>query len=200
MRAEIAELRRKLEATFVYVTHDQTEAMTMSDRIAVMFNGKIVQVGSPQALYAQPATRGIAEFIGSPRINMIDGVVQSGNVVHAAFAQFVVNCELPFGTAVTLGIRPEALYLAERIGPGVFTGRIQRVEHMGGDLFVYFHVLGQEEPLVLRTTPREGVGLRPESMIHVMAARDTILVFDRAGDAMRSGTSTVTKLKTHRLL
>jgi multiple sugar transport system ATP-binding protein len=195
MRAEIAGLRRKLEATFVYVTHDQTEAMTMSDRVAVMFDGRIVQIGSPQALYAQPASRQIAEFIGSPRINMLDGIMQSGGLVCAGDARFPVNCELPSGAAVVLGIRPEALHLAEHGGPGTVTGRVQRLEHMGCDLYVYFRVLGQDEPLVLRIAPRDGALLRADSTIHVTTARDSILVFDCNGNAVRSGTSQVAQLR-----
>jgi multiple sugar transport system ATP-binding protein len=199
MRAEIVGLRRKLEATFVYVTHDQTEAMTMSDRVAVMFDGKVAQVGSPQALYSQPATRQVAEFIGSPRINMIDGIVRPGNVVEAADALVPITCELPPGTPVTLGLRPEALNLTDHKGPGCFTGRIQRVENMGSDLFVYFHVLGRGEPVVVRTSPQQGAGLRVDAMIHVAPMRDLVLVFDCGGGVVRSGVSTVTRLRHHRL-
>jgi multiple sugar transport system ATP-binding protein len=198
MRAEIIDLRRKLEATFVYVTHDQTEAMTMSDRVAVMFEGKIAQVGSPQALYAQPATRRVAEFIGSPSINMINGIVRSGNVVDAADASLPITCALPPGTPVTLGLRPEALQLTEQGGLGSFTGRIQRIEHMGSDLFVYFHVLGRVEPMVVRISPQQSAGLRADAMIRVAPLRDLVLVFDRGGDVVRSGGSTITELRHHR--
>lgn len=200
LRAEIADLRRKLEATFVYVTHDQTEAMTMSDRIAVMFDGQLIQVGSPQALYAQPASRQLAEFVGTPRINMVDGIVQPGNVVHAADAHIPVPCNLPSGTPVTLGIRPETLHLVEYSGPGVLTGRIQRIEHLGSDLFVYFHVLGRGAPLVMRMTPQQGAALRAEEMIHVTTVSDLVLVFDREGAALARGDSTVTQIRSHRFL
>jgi multiple sugar transport system ATP-binding protein len=198
MRVEIAGLRRKLNATFVYVTHDQTEAMTMSDRVAVMFEGRVVQLGSPQALYAQPATRHVAEFIGSPRINLIDGVVRSDGAVDAAVAQVAAPFVLPAGAAVTLGIRPEDFHLVDHTGLGVATGRIQRVEYLGSDLFVYFNVLGHAAPLVMRTTPHEGVGLRAESMIHVAIRRDHVLVFDREGRAMRSSAPVVAQLRNYR--
>jgi multiple sugar transport system ATP-binding protein len=199
MRAEIIELRRKLAATFIYVTHDQLEAMTMSDRVAVMFDGRIVQVGSPQALYAQPATRQVAEFIGSPKINLIEGIAQGDATAIVADTQFGIQHGVPSGTRLTLGIRPESMHLAERSGAGVFTGRVQRTEYVGSDLLVHFHVLGQNAPLVLRTAPRQSTtALRADSTIHVSAAREQLLVFDANGDALRPGVPTVTALRSHR--
>ncbi len=199
MRAEIIELRRKLAATFIYVTHDQLEAMTMSDRVAVMFDGAIVQVGSPQALYAQPATRQVAEFIGSPKINLIECIAQGEGTAIAADTQFTIQRGIPSGTRLTLGIRPESMHLAERSGPGVFTGRVQRTEYIGSDLLVHFHVLGQSDPLVLRTAPRQNTAaLRADTTIHVSAAREQLLVFDGNGAALRAGVPTVTALRSHR--
>lgn len=198
MRAEIAELHRKLGTTFVYVTHDQTEAMTMSDRVAVMFDGEIVQVGPPQALYAAPVNRKVAEFIGSPRINLIEGTVRSREVIEAAGAALPVGCELAPGDHVMLGFRPEALLLADRAGPATLVGRLQRVEHTGSDLYVYFHVLGQQEPLVLRTTPQRAGSLEPDSVIHVAPALDLALLFDRTGAAVPRGETNITSLRSHR--
>jgi multiple sugar transport system ATP-binding protein len=81
MRTEIKDLHRRLGATFVYVTHDQSEAMTLSDRVAVMLQGDLLQVGSPQQIYADPADLRVAEFIGSPRINILPGVVRDTGLV-----------------------------------------------------------------------------------------------------------------------
>jgi len=199
MRAEITELRRKLSATFIYVTHDQLEAMTMSDRVAVMFDGRIVQLGSPQALYAQPATRQVAEFIGTPRINLIEATAQGDGVVIAADTQFPIQRGIATGTRLTLGIRPESMYLVERSGPGVFTGRVQRTEYIGSDLLVYFHVLGQTDPLVLRTAPRPNTAaLRAETTIHVATPREQLLIFDTNGDALKADPPAVTQLRSHR--
>jgi multiple sugar transport system ATP-binding protein len=199
MRTEITGLRRKLAATFVYVTHDQLEAMTMSDRVAVMFEGRIVQLGSPQALYSQPATRQVAEFIGSPRINLIEATAQSDGIVFAADTQLPIQRGVPSGTKLTLGIRPESLHLAERGGAGVFTGRVQRTEYVGSDLLVYFHVLGQAEHLVLRTIPRStATALRADTSIHVTVPRDQLLIFDNNGDALKAELPPVTQLRSHR--
>jgi multiple sugar transport system ATP-binding protein len=188
MRTEIGALRRKLSAAFVYVTHDQTEAMTMSDRVAVMFGGKVVQIGSPQLLYMQPATRQVAEFIGTPRINIIEGTVRDDGCIDAADTHFAVGHALARSSRVSLGIRPENLRLTERVGPATLTGRIQRLEYMGSDLLVHFHALGQREQLVMRMTPQQGSGLRPDLTVHVSAAREPVLLFDHDGNAVPSTT------------
>jgi len=201
MRTEIAELHRKLGATFVYVTHDQTEAMTMSDRVAIMFDGEIVQVGTPQALYAAPANRRVAEFIGSPKINVIEGVVRASDCIEVAGAILPISCALAPGEHASIGLRPEALSLVERAGPMTFVGRLQRVEHMGSDLYVYFHVLGQHNPLVLRTAPQRAYGLTPDAMIHVAPSLDSMLLFDKAGTAVRSeltSSALFTSFRSHR--
>jgi multiple sugar transport system ATP-binding protein len=198
MRAEITELHRKLGTTFVYVTHDQTEAMTMSDRVAVMFDGMIHQVGAPQALYAEPANRTVAEFIGSPRINMIEGILRSADVVEAAGAKLIMACELAPGSPVLVGLRPEALQLVDRAGPMNIAGRLQRIEHTGSDVFVYFHALGQSEPLVLRTTPQRAALLATDSVIHAAPALDSALVFDCNGNAARSKVSNIASFRSHR--
>ena len=198
MRAEIADLRTKIDTTFVYVTHDQTEAMTMSDRVAVMFDGRIEQIGAPDLIYTRPATRRVAEFIGSPRINMLDGVVGPRMSVEAANAAFKVDVDLPAGTAVTLGIRPEALHLVDQLGPGVISGRIERLEYLGSDVLVYFHVLSHSTPLVLRTSPQHAGAFRADDPIRVKADGERLLVFDHEGRAAGTGVSSVAHVRNRR--
>jgi multiple sugar transport system ATP-binding protein len=198
MRAEITELHRRLRTTFVYVTHDQTEAMTMSDRVAVMFDGRIEQIGPPAELYAHPSTRRVAEFIGTPQINMIDGVVRSANTIEVAGAALPIGCPLPVGSAVTVGWRPEALTPVERAGATVMLGRVQRVENLGSDIHVYFHVLGHSSPLVLRTSAARAAGLQPEMVFHVAPALDQVLLFDSHGCAIDGQVPQVTSLRSIR--
>lgn len=186
LRAEIAALRRKLSAAFVYVTHDQTEAMTLSDRVAVMFGGRIVQIGSPQALYTQPATRQVAEFIGTPRINMLEGTVRSDLDIDVCDTHVVAEHDLAPGSRVFLGVRPEHLRLTDRMGPATFTARIQRLEYMGNDILLYAIVLGQREPIVMRLSPQESAGLKTEVTVHITAARAPVLLFDDEGRAVSS--------------
>jgi multiple sugar transport system ATP-binding protein len=122
MRIEISELHQVLKTTMVYVTHDQVEAMTMADKIVVLNKGTIEQVGSPLELYRMPANRFVAGFIGSPRMNFMDG----------APAQ-------KYG-AVTLGIRPEHLVLSQ--SGGSWRGRVELSEHLGSDTFLRVEVPG----------------------------------------------------------
>ena len=117
MRAEIKSLHNRLGTTIVYVTHDQIEAMTMADRIVVMNAGTIEQVGAPLDLYDQPANRFVAEFLGSPSMNLIDGTISdSGTVVLGSGLELPLGASLRAGAEVTLGIRPEYISLSDTGG------------------------------------------------------------------------------------
>ena len=109
MRAELADLHRRLRATFIYVTHDQSEAMTMSDRVAVMMDGALLQVGPPAALYAAPVNLRVAEFVGSPKINVVPGIVATAATVRALDLALPLAVAAPVGAAIQLGLRSEAL-------------------------------------------------------------------------------------------
>ena len=145
MRIELARLHEELQATMIYVTHDQVEAMTMADKIVVLQAGLVEQVGSPLELYHHPANLFVAGFIGSPRMNMLPAVVagagphgtevalQSGARVHVAATGTVRE-----GDPVTLGIRPEGL----RPDPaGALSGQVRLVERLGG--LTLLHVTGE---------------------------------------------------------
>src|SRR5882672_459607 len=125
-RVEIAKLHRLLRATIVYVTHDQIEAMTLADRIVVLNEGRIEQIGRPIELYQRPVNRFVAGFIGSPKMNFLDGDVAAR-----------------FGAA-TIGIRPEDLRIAGDGGLGDYDwrGSVAHVEHLGADSFVHLDLDG----------------------------------------------------------
>ncbi|MFT3974089.1 MAG: sn-glycerol-3-phosphate ABC transporter ATP-binding protein UgpC [Amaricoccus sp.] len=135
MRLELMRLHESLRATMIYVTHDQTEAMTMADKIVVLNAGRVEQIGSPLALYNRPANLFVAGFIGSPRMNFLDATVEAcdatGVDVRFAGGQSVrvpaVGNALAPGERVTLGIRPEALRLAD----GPLRGEVRIVEQLG---------------------------------------------------------------------
>jgi multiple sugar transport system ATP-binding protein len=185
MRAEIADLHRRLGVTFVYVTHDQAEAMTMSARIAVMIDGELLQVAPPQTIYADPADVRVAAFVGSPRINLLQGVVRDAGAVDAAGTLFDVATDLAPGTAVTVGLRPEALTLVRHAGRGVIAGRVRLVEHLGADLFVHLECAGEREPVIVRAVPDQHGGIVPGETLLASAAAGRLLLFGRDGRRLR---------------
>ncbi len=138
MRASLAQLHQRLGVTTVYVTHDQTEAMTLGQRVAVMRDGRILQCDRPQRLYAEPANLFIAAFIGSPAMNLVEATVESGTV---AFGQYRVPLEAPPSGRVVLGIRPESFEDAA-FAPGrpTIPVRVEVLEDLGSDAHVFFHV------------------------------------------------------------
>ena len=131
-RVEIAKLHKLLKSTIIYVTHDQVEAMTLADKIVVMNHGRIEQVGKPLDLYYKPANRFVANFIGSPAMNMFEVTVKSGSMVETKAGSKI---ELPLpkscaeGDRITLGARPEHLALVT--GAKGITGHLDYVERLG---------------------------------------------------------------------
>jgi len=185
MRAEIKELHRRLGVTFVYVTHDQAEAMTLSDRIAVMFDGELLQVAPPQEIYADPAERRVAEFIGSPKINMIEaGVLEDGMVDLGGRLQAVETGRQP-GTTVMLGIRPEAFSLAAPGEPGALSGQVRLVEHLGSDLYVHLDRPGRTEPLVARLHAERAPQIALGQRLHLEVQTGRVLLFGADGRRIR---------------
>lgn len=143
MRDELVGLHRRLGATFVYVTHDQVEAMTMSDRIALMIEGRIEQLGTPAELYRAPATLAVAKFIGSPTINLLAVEVASGGALRIPGADAVM---IAAPGPATLGIRAEDVHVAACGMPA----RILREETHGPDRFVTCELLDGPQKIVLR--------------------------------------------------
>ncbi|MGY4372435.1 multiple sugar transport system ATP-binding protein [Bradyrhizobium sp. i1.3.6] len=199
MRAEIKELHQRLGVTFVYVTHDQAEAMTLSDRVAVMLDGELLQVAPPQEIYADPDDRRVAEFIGSPKINMLDGVVRERGLIDVAGSTLAIGADALAGAHLTLGIRPEAFHLAERGGQGALTGFVRMIEHMGSDLFVHLDLAGGDHPLIARLLAERAPDIAPGQTLHVGVRPDRVLLFDRNGRRLRqeveSGRASVTPIR-----
>jgi multiple sugar transport system ATP-binding protein len=160
MRADIAQLQHDLETTTIYVTHDQVEAMTMGDRVAVMRNGVLQQVAEPQRLYDSPANLFVAGFIGTPPMNLLEASVTVNGGVTVAFggATFPVpDAALAAyqglrgydGRTVVAGVRSQYLFpVSERPDLPTLSGRVDLVEALGGESIVYFHIDA--------TTVREG--------------------------------------------
>jgi multiple sugar transport system ATP-binding protein len=161
MRLEISELHQQLGTTMIYVTHDQVEAMTMADRIVVLNAGRIEQVGSPLELYRTPNNMFVAGFIGSPRMNFVNGA------------------EAAKQGAATLGIRPE--HLALSTDSGRWKGTVGIAEHLGSDTFLHVRTDG-----IGQITARANgeFGLRHGETVYLTPQPDKIHRFSAAGDAM----------------
>ncbi|MDH3580142.1 MAG: ABC transporter ATP-binding protein [Hyphomicrobiales bacterium] len=136
MRAEITELHRRLESTFIYVTHDQAEAMTMADRVAVMMDGDLLQVDTPSKVYGDPSDIRVAEFIGSPKINILPAQVDGSGKVTVGDRVLAGVYSSTKGTELKVGVRPEALTL-ESIDAKGLPCRIVHHENLGSE--AYFH-------------------------------------------------------------
>ncbi|NIA69810.1 sn-glycerol-3-phosphate ABC transporter ATP-binding protein UgpC [Pelagibius litoralis] len=139
MRIEIARLHQELQATMVYVTHDQVEALTLADRIVVMNRGRIEQVGTPLELYESPANLFVATFIGSPKMNVVDCTADERGVHLPGGGIFCPEAWSPDFRPARLGVRPEHIDLTAG-GQGDCCGWAEVVERLGSDTFVYVNV------------------------------------------------------------
>ena len=181
-RAEIAELHRRLGATFVYVTHDQVEAMTMSNRIAVMMGGEILQCAPPDEVYDDPDDLRVAEFIGSPKINVF--TVTSDADGRLSLMGHPLGIAVPQGTeGVRIGLRPEALYLADAGAPLV--GRVAHLENLGSDIFAQVAVAGLNQRVVVRGTPSMRTKLHLDATVALSFDPASALIFDAEGKRVR---------------
>jgi multiple sugar transport system ATP-binding protein len=155
MRSEIKALHQRLKTTTVYVTHDQVEAMTMADRIAVMNEGRIEQLGEPLELYDRPVNLFVAQFIGSPAMNVFEGVLRNGSV-EALGARWPASAKAKDGQSVKYGIRPEHLSFASQ---GI-AAEIEVVEPMGAETEVLVKIGGQSFTVMTHGRASFGPGER----------------------------------------
>ncbi|MGP9656210.1 ABC transporter ATP-binding protein [Halomonas sp. AOP35-4E-18] len=155
MRTELTELHRRLDTTFIYVTHDQVEAMTMSDRIALMADGNILQLGTPNELYHRPATLQVAQFIGSPAINCFEAPVANGSVVLQG--EPMTGLSVGEHRSVVVAVRPEALRLNAEPGDMALHTTVRRLELQGADCFLIATQKDQDRMLHARLSPEEAV-------------------------------------------
>jgi ABC-type sugar transport system ATPase subunit len=160
-RAEILKLQQELGTTTIYVTHDQVEAMTMGDRIAVMKLGVLQQVGSPEELYREPQNLFVASFIGSPAMNLVPAEVMDG----------------AGGTGRIAGFRPEHIDVANGRSGGLdFDARVDVVEYLGDEQLV--HLTRKETAIQAKLPVEEQVG--PGQVLNLTVPRDKLFLFDAA--------------------
>ena len=176
MRKELVDLHRRVGVTTVYVTHDQAEAMTMSDRVAVMRSGKVQQFGTPREVYERPATIDVASFIGSPRINLLPAEVDGRGAIILAGRPVGLKAEAATGP-VTLAIRPEHVAL----GASGLPAAIRHVEFLGAEVLVYLAepVTGAE--VIARLSPEAFAGVEHDRTVGLDLPAARLLLFGTAG-------------------
>ncbi|NKN09881.1 ABC transporter ATP-binding protein [Rhizobium laguerreae] len=193
VRTELVELQRRLKATFVYVTHDQVEAMTMSDRIAVMMDGAIVQIASSAEIYAAPADIRVARFIGSPPINILPADIGDQGEVRLFGESENLRTDLMPGDRAQIGIRPEDVIVAAqttlRSACSPHEARIRLIENLGNEVILHLNIGGETE-VTARLAQREWSAIRESSsdpnLVRVGLPPQRFLVFDSTGSRVQT--------------
>ncbi|MFG0351387.1 ABC transporter ATP-binding protein [Pseudomonas sp. zbq_5] len=187
MRNEIARLHDRLGSTMIYVTHDQVEAMTLADKIIVLNGGRVEQVGSPRELYERPASRFVAGFLGSPKMNFLPARLHAPGETSLVDTPVLGMTALPFdssdlaaGTLLSLGIRPEhvSLKAAEETAGIVVMG----VEYLGSETYVHLET-GQNELLICRC--EVNAGWQAGDRVELQLDTDHLHLFDADGTALK---------------
>jgi len=187
MRIELQKLHREINATMIYVTHDQTEAMTLGDRIVVLSKGKLMQLDTPLHLYNKPANKFVAGFIGTPTMNFLKGSIQNQDghyfIDESQHCKISLGARLPAaledypGKPIQIGIRPEHILLSEDEGSngiGDCTLKVIAYENMGNEQLIYLSLADQT--LIIRRAPRETVDVGKEKEIRFLS--DKIIFID----------------------
>jgi len=186
MRNEIARLHDRLGSTMIYVTHDQVEAMTLADKIVVLNGGRVEQVGSPRELYERPASRFVAGFLGSPRMNFLEARLHAPGKTSLIHTPVLGMSSLPFDSSnlaadaqMSLGIRPEHVSLKAADGTAgvVVTG----VEYLGSETYVHLDT-GQDEPLICRC--EVNAGWQAGDRVELQLEFDNLHLFNADGTAL----------------
>lgn len=178
MRAELSELHRRLGTTFIYVTHDQSEALTMSDRIAMMAGGKILQFGTPDEIYNNPQDIEVASFIGSPPINLLAGTVENTGTV-ALMGRPIGRLNTNHAQRIQLGCRPEDVSLATT---GIHATVVHR-ENLGSEVFLHAELAETGERMVLRAPA--GTPEKANDPVCLHFDHTKLLAFDEHGKRLQ---------------
>ncbi len=189
-RTQIASLQRKLGVTTLYVTHDQTEALTMGDRIAVLNDGYLQQVGTPRELYDAPVNVFVASFIGSPAMNIFTCPLNNSDAL-LGDATVTVPEEIQAAAEndhIIIGIRPEDLELADP-GPNTIPVHLELVEELGSASYLHGRLVGSQEPIVIRALPN--IAPTPGSLIYVRATASGKHFFSPTTQQRLSATSRI---------
>ena len=180
MRSELSELHNSLKTTFVYVTHDQAEALTMSSRMAVMIDGNLLQLDTPQEVYDNPSSLSVAQFVGSPKINIFKGTSDSSGTVG------FLNVNLKrksseSNTDLHIGIRPEHLEITNESNENTFSGTVAYRENLGSDIFFHVNIEDGSNKIIVRGLPQFTHQISNGSSVNIKRVSDKALLFNQAG-------------------
>ncbi|MCZ8466842.1 ABC transporter ATP-binding protein [Streptococcus uberis] len=189
MRIEIANLYQKLDATFIYVTHDQTEAMTLGTRIVVMKDGKIQQIDTPKNLFEHPANLFVAGFIGTPPMNFLDATLDKERdrvylqtnhheqeISLAKAQEFEENGA--FGKNLVLGIRPNDVIISQTMTPSSLTGKVQVYEMLGEDAIVHVRLEESRQTVIVKSPSKDSYQVGDS--VYLTFPEDRLYLFDKA--------------------
>jgi len=179
-RSELSELHNSLKTTFVYVTHDQAEALTMSSRMAVMIDGNLLQLDTPQEVYDNPSSLSVAQFVGSPKINIFEGTSDSSGTVS------FLNVNLKrksseSNTDLHIGIRPEHLEITNESNDNTFSGIVAYRENLGSDIFFHVNIEDGSNKIIVRGLPQFTHQISNGSSVNIKRVSDKALLFNQAG-------------------
>lgn len=189
MRIEIANLYQKLDATFIYVTHDQTEAMTLGTRIVVMKDGKIQQIDTPKNLFEHPANLFVAGFIGTPPMNFLDATLDKERdrvylqtnhheqEISLAKAQEFEE-KGAFGKNLVLGIRPNDVIISQTMTPSSLTGKVQVYEMLGEDAIVHVRLEESRQTVIVKSPSTDSYQVGDS--VYLTFPEDRLYLFDKA--------------------
>jgi multiple sugar transport system ATP-binding protein len=181
-RGEIVDLHRRAGVPTLYVTHDQAEALSMADRVAVMIGGELLQLAPPQVIYDDPNHIEVAKFVGQPRINLLSSHVSGSDrtVALGDLRCVLTGTSLSGGAPVTLGIRPEFVRISQ--GPdGGLPASVGRIEFLGSEVIAYCRLDAIGETMIAKVTPSEGAALRAGMPVRLHPDPRHIFVFDADG-------------------
>jgi lactose/L-arabinose transport system ATP-binding protein len=190
MRIEIARLHKELATTIIYVTHDQVEAMTLADKIVVLREGLVAQVGTPLQLYDDPDNLFVAGFIGSPKMNFLEGIVETvgGGSATLSLTVFggktvtaLVGTEVKKGDRLMVGIRPEHF---TETGSAALPVTVEIIEHLGGETFAYARPT-TGDVITIRVAPERSRELKSGQTIDAKFDPKSVLLFDAKGERVR---------------
>ncbi|MGE7368143.1 ABC transporter ATP-binding protein [Neorhizobium sp. NPDC001467] len=193
-RGEIVDLHRRAGVPTLYVTHDQAEALSMADRVAVMMSGNLLQLAAPEVIYDDPAHIEVARFVGQPRINTIASRVDVDGAVTLGTWRLQPHERLSPGADITVAIRSEFLSIADLGTPGL-PAHIERLEFLGSEVIVYTKLDAIGESMVVKLAPSEAKGLVAGKPVTLVPQGERLMVFGADGARLRADLTFTTQLE-----